>query len=137
MQMEEGVQTMSDIQITKKELEEIEWKIKRFEYGVNPAATLVDKLYASYTDQQSIISQQSAEIGQKEIFNVELCKQVLGLEEVVDSQSKQLELAVKALENISEAYERELLDYATTLDECVNVADNALSSIQILKGESQ
>lgn len=42
---------------------------------------------------------------------------------------RSLEIATKALEHISNAYERELLDYPNTLEECVNVADAALDQI--------
>lgn len=46
---------MSDIQITKEELEDIEWRIKRFEYGVNRGSSLIEKLFAAYSQQEEEI----------------------------------------------------------------------------------
>ena len=41
-------------------------------------------------------------------------------------QNERIEQLEKALEHISNTYERELLDYPDTLEECVNVARQAL-----------
>lgn len=63
---------------------------------------------------------------------IKLNQSVIIAEIIVSHRSlnSSLELAVKALEHISNAYERELLDYPDTLEECVNVADTALQEIQ-------